>query len=392
LRQQLSHSSAQLTEHQETIGEPRIPQQPIANANANACENMEARLMVLMPTLPDKSTAQHNARIVLKPRPFDGVENKGNVALRSWFAEVQRYTFAVCWQRTALVATAAMFLVGDALQWWNKQAQLLVRLAKDPADWCTFADALFDRWSHKNQEMAARSQLHHLRQGSTPIHEHLRQFEALHTYIPTYDADPHALDREIDKIANFQLSCNAEWRDKIAVNPATNKRWTSFRDLTNYIVNFESERHADLIADAVNPLRRRVPSSLDDIPAANWAGNRRIRLPKRRTSLPRDRSRSRDRGAGGPGGNDGNRGDAGAGPSNPRPSNFAGQNRQRQFVTKNGVRFERSHHLTEWIFGRGKVRGDRKPTCVGCYGIGHSVQDCTAAPKTVPPKAYPGPQ
>jgi hypothetical protein len=157
LKAQLESSYVAADQRQDTIGKGNAPPQ------RNTCQNLEARLMVCLPDqLPRKSTAHYNARIAMKPRAFSGTEARSSLALREWFAEVQHYVTSICWKYSQLVGAAVHFLSSDALQWWIRRTSALRQEGKDPADWCTFADALFSRWAHKNQEMAARTQLHYL--------------------------------------------------------------------------------------------------------------------------------------------------------------------------------------------------------------------------------------
>ena len=363
LQAQLMSANEALRVRQNIIGETL--------AVPNDCENSEAKLLMhVPPAFVGKADAQRNARIASKPRYFSGREAKGSLTLREWIASVQRYVFAVCWKRGQLVDTAVHFLEGDALQWWLQRAKLLARLGKDPAEWCVFLDALCDRWAFKNQELAARTQLHYLKQGNKPIFEHLRQFEALHAHIPTYDIGSDSVDHELSKIHHFHLSCNKEWQEKIAVNPSTNRRWTSFQDLANFVVAFVSDCNPDLIHDTVAPARTVHPGG----------GDRRSM--KNRSS---SRSKSRDRQAGG-----------GAGPSRPRPSanegagpsRSAGGSRERTFTNSKGETFTRSNAVVEWIIGRGRARGDFKATCVGCYKPGHTAKQCTSTPKAELPQGF----
>lgn len=336
--------------------------------NVNTCENPEARLAVDVPrSLPNMETAMHNARICPKPRVFDGSEGRrSSISFRDWFAEVQRFVLAVTWVPAAVVPTAAQYLVGDALRWWDKQRALLQRMGKDPTSWCTFADALFDRWAQKNEEAAARTQLHYLRQGKSTIHEHLRTFEALYALIPTYD--PHSLDMERDKIHRFYLSCNSEWQNRVAVSPS-GKKWQSFQEVASYVTNFESERHVDLIADTVAGVKPAPPRqpNVPNAPAGFVAGRRRGRSRSQGRGSRGDRSRSA---------NDG------AGPSNPaaRGPNNTNGNKLRPFRNKNGVRFTRTHDEAEFCMSR--------HLCLCCWKEGEHVRDCTKAPARGPPPNF----
>ena len=373
LRQENESLKAQATSAEEAL---RVRQSVIGEILAvpNDCENPDAKLLMHVPTaFVDKAAAQRNARIASKPKYFNGREAKGSPPLREWIASVQRYVFAVCWKRKQLVETAVHFLEGDALQWWLQRAKLLARLGKDPAKWSVFLDALCDRWAFKNQELAARTQLHYLKQGNKPIFEHLRQFEALHAHIPVYDTGSESVDHELSKIHHFHLSCNKEWQERIAVIPSTNRRWTSFQELSNFVVAFVSHCNPDLIHDSVAPVRT----------VGQPAGADRRNQP--------GRSRSGSRGRHGQGG--GGTGPPRAGPTNggagPSRSAAAGSGpRERAFTNSRGQQFTRPNAVVEWLFGRGHARGDFRPTCVCCYRPGHTVRDCTAAPKTDLPQGY----
>jgi hypothetical protein len=56
---------------------------------------------------------------------------RGVVSFRNWFSDVQRFVFVVTWSEELLVPTAAAFLIGDALRWWDKHSATLGRMGQD---------------------------------------------------------------------------------------------------------------------------------------------------------------------------------------------------------------------------------------------------------------------
>jgi len=329
----------------------------------NACANSEARLAVgtLKVMLP-KETAMHNARIVPKPKPFDGVDGRGAVSFRNWFSDVQRFVFAVTWSEELLVPTAAAFLIGDALRWWEKQSALLARMGKVISSWAVFADALFERWAQQNEEAAARTKLHYLRQDRKPIQDHLRRFEALYALIPF--EDPTSVDNERDKIHRFFLSCNAEWQAKIATSPAGSK-WESFQAVSTFIITHISD----------NPV---APPPADRI--VQEARNAHVRSDQINPSAPADdRPRSGSRGRRGRRSSDGQgqppRGsDAGAGPSRPRFQAL------KEYTNGAGVRFLRNRAVANYCM--------KNRYCICCYRYECQVRTCTQAPAAGVPEGY----
>lgn len=330
--------------------------------NPSACVNAEARLAVgISKVILPKETAMHNARIVPKPKPFDGFEGKGSaVTFRNWFSDVQRFVFAVTWSAELLVPTAASFLVGDALRWWERQSIALARKGLNVLSWTVFADALFERWAQQNEEAAARTKLHYLKQDAKPIQDHLRRFEALYALIPCQD--PTSIDMEKDKIHRFFLSCNAEWQSKIATSPAGSK-WESFQAVSNYIITHIADKpvvpaNAERIHKAVKDTR---------IAPSAWVAGRRHSIDskqgsRRRRSIegPSSATRPAD--------------DAGAGPSRPRVHN------PRPFTNGAGAQFLRNKNVAQYCI--------TNKLCICCYEPECHVRTCRKNPAPGVPLGY----
>ena len=99
-----------------------------------------------------------------------------------------------------------------------------------PETWKDFLPILRERFEHRNPELAARERLISIRQGSKSLHQYLKEFESLYSYLPEWS--------EADKIHRFVHGLQPSLKAKFCVDPATHQWWTSFDKLVAYISAF----------------------------------------------------------------------------------------------------------------------------------------------------------
>jgi Retrotransposon gag protein len=271
-------------------------------------------------------SAEQLMKFLPRPMQFDGVGQ-----FTEFRAQMQMHLSSVNLPTHFQAPVAAAYLKGAALQWWT---QLRVSTPM-PASWDEMLVLLNARFDHLNPEMAARSKLQTLRQGSLSVHAYLKEFEGCYAHIPVVD--------EKDKIFRFNFGLNAHLREKFAVNPTTYRVWESFTALVAYITNFVADTPAapGAIADKLpgKATSSQTPSNLKAKGGVNKPNAKK-------------RGMSADKAA--------------------KPS--------KTVYTKLNKPVTRSNAI--------KAFAMQNKLCLGCYGKDHFVADCTKNPVSGTPPGF----
>jgi hypothetical protein len=265
------------------------------------------------------------------PRP---VQFDGTTQFTEFRAQMQMYLSSVNLPSAFQAPVAAAYLTGAALQWWT---QLRVSTPM-PASWDEMLVLLNARFDHLNPEMAARSKLQTLRQGSLSVHAYLKEFEGCYAHIPVVD--------EKDKIFRFNFGLNAHLRDKFAVNPTTHRVWESFTALVAYITNF--------VADAPAP----SGAIADKLPEKTGGGNHTPNHLKAKGGVTKTNGNGKKR----------------------PMSAEKGAKMSKPVHNKHGRPVTRTNAIKSFCM--------QNKLCLGCYGTGHFVGNCEKAPVSGTPPGF----
>lgn len=218
---------------------------------------------------PSHVSADFVLKHVHKPETFSGVSNGAgkSTMFREWLLQMENYLLAVSAPRVTCVQIAVSFLRGTAAAYWHARAVTLRRDGKNPGQWNVFCAAMLERYASRAPELAARAKLQELRQNSLTIHEYMTQFDDCYVHIPTYDED--------DKVFRFLWGLRPEWQAKVAVNPSTAARWSSYLALTQFIVAHSAELMANMFTELGKHLGKRPRGD------AGGGGHSRAPHPKR---------------------------------------------------------------------------------------------------------------
>ncbi len=125
------------------------------------------------------------SRVLDKPTPFTGAEY--NVKkFNDWVLKVTEYVDILEISPLKRVGVAASYLAGDALAWWHRRKELLVRNGSDVTNMTIFLDALRERFSFRDPEQAARTALRNHMQGRS-VTEYINSFENHYSYLSSWD-------------------------------------------------------------------------------------------------------------------------------------------------------------------------------------------------------------
>ena len=272
------------------------------------------------------------AKFLPKPSTFSGAASAN---FRSWKQEVETYLNALSLPPITEVAVVKGLLRAEALNWWTlKQQHLSKNNEPLPASWSDMVKHLNTRFDHANPELQALNQLQVLKQGSLSVHAYIKAFEGCYVHISDYT--------ETDKIFRFLWGLNPEEKKRFSVNPNTNQRWSTFDSLVSYITSFVSDAttspgHAGTLLGEVKPPRRQLTA---------------VRNNRRPAGRPNN---------------------------NPR-TKYGSPAKVSTYTNAKGAPVTRNHHVRSYCHERG--------LCLGCYGTGHRVADCTEPVKGGAPEGY----
>lgn len=277
------------------------------------------------------------AKFLPKPSTFSGAPTAN---FRSWKQEVETYLHALDLPPITEVAVVKSLLRAEALNWWTLKQQHLSRNNEPlPESWSGMVTLLNARFDHANPELQAMNQLQVLKQGSMSVHAYIKAFESCYVHISEYT--------EKDKIFRFLWGLNADEKKRFSVNPNTNQRWETFDALVAYITSFVSDTPATpghagtLLGDVTKPARRQLNA---------------VRQNRRAAARP-----------------------------NPGPrTKYGSPQKVSTYTNANGNPVTRNNHIRSFCHVKG--------LCLGCYGQGHQVANCTEPVKGGAPDGYRAPQ
>jgi hypothetical protein len=157
------------------------------------------------------------AKLLNKPPTYTG---SPNADLRLWLTMMCHYLTAQALQYPHAVALAVTFLVGEAAKFWHSHSKVIQQQGQDIHDWHVFKHALYMRFGYHNAENAARDQLHDLAQGDRSFAQYVNVFDDCYANIPEHV--------EAEKIHRFLRGLRRNIQFRLAINPTTGKRWTSY--------------------------------------------------------------------------------------------------------------------------------------------------------------------
>lgn len=275
-----------------------------------------------------------------RPDLFHGNKQKDKLTVQEWLSTVNDYLYASKIANTDIqkVQFAEGHLTAEARRAWNVAKTNLHRptaLDTSPYAGITFHDFeqhLNDRWSTSCTEVEAHYKMDALQQNGSSMAKYVARFDDLCTYFPRMDLS--------DKIHKFITKMDPVYQQQLAIDPRTQKRWTSYDALKEYSLN-----HAANVA--AFPRLKRTATAAAVAQAASLATDalHKQRLKKQRldddgfTPVINKRRSNQQR-------------DNGAGSS-------AAADAFLSFKNANGVPFKRHRSLVSWLHGKGR--------CLCCY-------------------------
>lgn len=148
--------------------QPR-PDSPIVSSSsaasaANPSPNFSASVSHSIPPLPPKVK-------ISSPSNFTGALSSN---VNSWLFEMDRYlTLCNVTSDDQRIAVASSYLKETASKWWENRCQ---QLNLPITDWHSFCQAIRERFQPLAAARTARTQLHHLHQGTTSISDYCTKF------------------------------------------------------------------------------------------------------------------------------------------------------------------------------------------------------------------------
>jgi hypothetical protein len=274
------------------------------------------------------------AKFLPKPSTFTGAASAN---FRSWKQEVETYLNALSLPPNTEVAVVKSLLRAEALNWWTLKQQHMSRNNEPlPESWSDMVKLLNTRFDHSNPELQAMNQLQVLKQGTMNVHAYIKAFEGCYVHISDYT--------EKDKIFRFLWGLNPDEKKRFSVNPNTNQRWATFDALVGYITSFVSDAAAApghvgaLLGESKPPRRQLVAVRQNRRPAAQ--------------------------------------------PTGPR-TKYGSPSKVTTYENASGAPVTRNNHIRSFCHEKG--------LCLGCYGTGHRVAQCTEAVKGGAPEGYKAP-